>query len=262
MDPQNAPFPVPVEEQRGRFRVQRVEMLPYPFFPDVRADGMAKGHPALVGLQNVTTPWASPLTVSPPDGVTAEVLLESSDESWLDPSGRIEPDLRRFPEGGFGPGPETETGSAVLAVSLTGVFPSHFADRDDPSQPPADAPAEPPAPLLEDSLPDARLTVIGSSEIVSDLIVGLASRMGGEVHRSNLQLLQNVIDWSLEDTDLLAIRSSGSFTRTLAPLDETQARAWELSCYGVSLLLLVVVIGVARRLGRVQPLRPAAEARA
>lgn len=262
MDPQNAPFPVPVEEQRGRFRVQRVEMLPYPFFPDVRADGMAKGHPALVGLQNVTTPWASPLTVSAPEGVVAEVLLESSQASWLDPSGRIEPDLRRFPEGGFGPGPESETGASVLAVSLTGVFPSHFAGRDEPPPPPAEAPAQPPAPLLEESLPDARLTVIGSSEIVSDLIVGLASRMGGEVHRSNLQLLQNVIDWSLEDTDLLAIRSSGSFTRTLVPLDEAQARAWELSCYGVSLVLLVAVIGVARRLGRVQPLRAAAEARA
>ena len=42
----------------------------------------------------------------------------------------------------------------------------------------------------------------------------------GASHRSNLQLVQNLIDWSVEDSDLLAIRGGGAFTRTLAPLDD------------------------------------------
>jgi ABC-2 type transport system permease protein len=248
MDPQNASFPVPVEEQRGMFRVQRIEMLPYPFFPDIRRDGMAQGHPALVGLQNVTTPWASPLVVEPPEGVEAEILLESSPESWRNTSGSIEPDLRRFPEVGFGP--EGEIGRSVLAASLTGVFPSHVAGR----QAEETTDGGPPPRLLESSLPDARVTVIGSAEIVSDLMIQLAARMGGEVHRSNLQLLQNLVDWSLEDTDLLAIRSAGSFARTLVPLDESEARAWELGCYGLSAGLLGLVTLLPRRLRHVEPL--------
>lgn len=259
MDPQNASFPVPVEEQRGMFRVQRVEMLPYPFFPDVRRDGMASGHPALVGVQNVTTPWASPLIVAPPEGVTAESLLFSSDASWRNASGQIEPDMKRFPGVGFGP--EGETGRVLLAASLTGVFPSAFADRPSPLAEPG--PDGAPAGIddtLKTSLPDARLTVIGSSEIISDLMVQLASRMGGEVHRPDLQFVQNLIDWSVEDTDLLQIRSSGSFARTLIPLDEDQARAWEFGCYAASIALLGAVVLVARRLRRVRPLVPAAGA--
>ncbi len=259
MDPQNASFPVPVEEQRGMFRVQRVEMLPYPFFPDVRRDGMASGHPALVGLQNVTTPWASPLVVAPPDGVSAESLLSSSDASWRNTSGRIEPDMERFPGVGFGP--EGEIGRVVLAASLTGVFPSAFADRPSPlAQPGPDGAPAGIDDTLKTSLPDARLSVIGSSEIISDLMVQLASRMGGEVHRPDLQFVQNLIDWSVEDTDLLQIRSSGSFARTLIPLDEDQTWRWELGCYAASLTLLAGVILVARRLGRVRVLLPSAGA--
>jgi len=262
LDPRNASFPVPVEEQRGMFRVQRIELLPYPFFPDVRRDGMAAGHPAMVGLQNVTTPWASPLSVSAPEGVESVVLLESSSGSWTDSSGRLEPDLRRFP--GLGYGPDGDVGASLLAVSLSGVFPSHFADRPSPLFDAADSEdgegeADLTGRTAKTSLHDARLTVVGSSELVSDLLVQLASRPGGEVHRSNLQLVQNLIDWSLEDTALLSIRSSGSFARTLRPLDPAQARSWEIGCYAVSAALLIAVTLGARRFGRVAPIRAATE---
>ena len=267
MDPQNASFPVPVEEQRGMFRVQRIEMLPYPFFPDVRRDGMASGHPALVGLRNVTTPWASPVEATPPEGVTAEVLLESSPGAWRNTSGSIEPDMRRFPETGFGP--TGDVGQEVLAVSLTGVFPSHYADKPSPifdgdGSGSGDGGVTPgTGRTIKTSLPDARLTVIGSAEIVSDLILQLAGRPGGEVHRSDIQLVQNLIDWSVEDTDLLQIRSSGSFARTLDPIDEATARAWEIGCYAVSAALLAVATFVPRQRRRgVTPLIAGAEATA
>ena len=57
---------------------------------------------------------------------------------------------------------------------------------------------------LKESLPDARLVVLGSSEMVSDLLIQIAGGFTGEVHRSNYQLVQNLVDWSVEDTDLLS----------------------------------------------------------
>ena len=252
MDTQNAPFPIPVQEQRGMFRVQRIQMLPYPFFPDIRRDGFLVDHPALAGIQNVTTPWASPLRVSAPDGVEAQTLLSSSTESWLNTTGSIEPDLRLYPETGFAPGPELE--SQVLAVSLSGSFPSHFTGRPSPlftadGEQPPDSSAEPDSTgrTIKRSLPDARLIVLGSAEIASDLLLQLANQPGGEVHRGDLQLVQNLVDWSVEDTDLLTIRSTGAFARTLRPMTEAEARTWEIASYGVTLALLVAATLIPRQ---------------
>jgi ABC-2 type transport system permease protein len=255
MDPQNAPFPVPVEEQRGPFRVQRIEMLPYPFFPDVRRDGMAEGVPALVGLQSVTTPWASPLEIDAAAGLDVLVLLESSPASWLQTSGVIEPNLELFPGTGFGPTGEQKR--RVLAAVLTGTFHSTFANddaNDDAAGDEGDAGNRTDR-GIETSLPDARLIVIGSAEIVSDLMLQLAAQVGGEMHRGNLQLLQNLIDWSLEDTELLTIRTAGRFARTLAPLSEAQARSWEVGSYvACTALLALVTVWPRRRRARVTPI--------
>ena len=257
MDPQNAPFPIPVEEQRGMFRLQRIRLLPYPFFADIRRDGFAQDHPALATIQNVTMPWASPLSVTPPDGVVAETLLTSSAGSWLETNGSIEPDLQRYPERGFAA--TGELGSRTLAVALEGRFPSYFAERPSPlfgdtSKPesPAEPGEEPDATgrTLKQSLPDARLVVLGSAEVVSDLMLQIASQMGGEVHRGDLQLVQNLVDWSVEDTDLLSIRSTGAFARTLRPMGEGEARIWETSSYALSLVMLVAVALAPRRLRR------------
>lgn len=256
MDPQNAAFPMPVTESRGGFRVQRIRMMPYPFFVDVRGDGFAEGQPAFQGVQNVTTPWGSSLTSTPVEGVDVTTLLESSAASWLNTSGNIDPDFVRFPADGFGP--SGETGSHVLGASVTGRFTSWFSDRQSPLFEGSDEEALDPAAdrtgrTMKESLSDARLTVLGSADMVSDLMLQLSEQPGGEVHRSNLQLLQNLVDWSVAETDLLAIRSSGSFARTLSPLTEEQTRRWEIGIYAVTALLLgaaTLVPGRRRRNAR------------
>jgi ABC-2 type transport system permease protein len=258
MDPQNASFPIPVSEQRGGLRLQRIRMLPYPFFPDVRGDAFADAQPAFLGITNVTTPWASPLELVPIDGLESEILMSSSEGSWLNVSGDIEPDLVRFPETGFEP--VGDTASRVLGVSLTGRFPSYYAARPSPlfegseAEQAQDA-ADRTGRTMKESLPDAKLVVVGSSEMVSDLMMQLANGPGGEVHRNNLQLVQNLVDWSVESTDLLSIRSSGAFARTLRPMGEAESRGWELGVYGLTaLLLLGVTLIPARRRSRAQSL--------
>ena len=78
--------------------MQRIRLIPYPFFPDIRQDGFGGNHPALAGLQNVTMPWSSALSIEPVEGLSAEVLLRTSEQSFTNESGRIEPDFANYPE--------------------------------------------------------------------------------------------------------------------------------------------------------------------
>jgi ABC-2 type transport system permease protein len=253
MDPQNAPFPIPVTETRGGLRFQRIRLLPYPPFADVRNDGFAADQPALMGLANVTTPWSSPIALTAPEGVEAVALIETSSGSWLETDGDLEPDFVRHGEAGFGP--SGETGAQLVAASLSGRFPSYFAARPSPlfegsAAEDRDGAADRTGRTQKLSLPDARLVVLGSADLVSDLVMQLSAQPGGEVHRSNLQLLQNLVDWSVEDTDLLAIRTSGAFARTLRPMEEGEARVYETGIVLGTAALLALVTGVpARRRG-------------
>jgi ABC-2 type transport system permease protein len=108
---------------------------------------------------------------------------------------------------------------------------------------------------LKQSLPDARLVVLGSMDLVSDLVMQLSAQPGGEVHRSNLQLIQNLVDWSVEDTDLLSIRSSGAFARTLRPIEEQEARVFETGVVAwMAAMLAGVTLLPSRRRRRVRAL--------
>lgn len=242
MDTQSALFPVPVREQRGAMTLERIQLMPYPMFPDVRSDGFDSSHPTLSGLASLTVPWASPLQVTAPEGVTAVELLHSTDESWFRAGSNIDPNFAQFPETGFGRLTES-TSEQVLATALTGSFPSWFADRPSPlMEGSADVAAEGSADYtgqtLDRSPADARLVVVGSASLVGDLTMQLAQQPGGEAHRSNVQFVENLLDWSVQDTELMQIRGSGAFARTLKPLDDSQRQWWELSQVAFGLMLL------------------------
>ncbi len=258
MDSQNVSFPVPVSGSRRGVRYQRIHLLPYPFFPDIRKEGFDGEQPPFVGLANVTMPWASPLELVPPEGIVAETLVETSPDSWRNQTGVIEPDFDRYPGNGFGPaGPRT---ARVVGASLSGRLPSHYSDRPSPlfegtSAEEATATADRTGRTLKQSLPDARLVVLGSMDLVSDLVMQLSAQPGGEVHRSNLQLIQNLVDWSVEDTDLLSIRSSGAFARTLRPIEEQEARVFETGVVAwMAAMLAGVTLLPSRRRRRVRAL--------
>lgn len=240
LDLQSATFPVPVRERRGGVVLERVELVPYPFFPDVRRDGMAE-HPVLAGLGSLTMPWASALRVNAPDGVDAVTLVETSEDAWQRDSRDIEPDFDRYPATGF-PTNSDAMERQPLAVALTGTFPSYFADRPSPvfgtEASPADEEADRTGRTLTRSLPGARVVVVGTAELASDLMMSLAQQPGGEMHAGNIALVENLVDWSTEDTDLLAIRSASGIVRTLRPLEEHERRAWELGQLALAALLV------------------------
>jgi len=255
MDPANAKFPIPVMEQRGQFQIQSVKLIAYPPFPDIRNSGFNPQHAALASLGNVTMPWSSPVTLTQPDmeGVTFEYLLETSDESWLNATGNIDPDFKRFPEKGFGP--SGDIGKQVVAATGSGRFTSYFADKTNPLFSDEEG-----GRTLKSSVADGRLVVLGSSELASDIMMQLAQQPNGEVHRGNLQLLQNVIDWSVADTDLLSIRTGGAFARTLVPMTDEERTQAELMTYAPMLALMIGIVAiplVRRRMVKPIPMKEA-----
>lgn len=267
MDPQNARFPVPVRERRGAFVLERIEMMSYPFFPDIRREGFKEGHIALAGLPNVALTWASPLELTAQgEGVESEVLLKTSAGSWLRESTDLQPDFDRYPDSGFGVPEGAKTGPQTVAVTLRGTLKSYFADKPSPLFDDAKAEgekaegekkADATGRTLKQSLPDARLVVVGSSEFASDIVAQLGQQIGGGPYRGNMILVRNLVDWALEDTDLLEIRSAGAFAWTLRKPadDEWSYETWEKAIYGIAvgLWLSLAALALTRR-RRVAPL--------
>lgn len=283
MDEQNEPFPIPVTRNLGGLQIQEIRQVNYPYFVDVRPNGMAEDSPAVANLPAVTLNWVSPLTIDDKDTEHSVVkLLESSPNSWTSTSTNIQPDFQRYPNVGFAPG--ANMAAQTLAVSSQGVFNSYFSDRPDPrvaareqkAKEEAAAAADdvkeesldnapgkkkgdaypdpdkrpkgaeekvtlPDAPVIKKSPESARLVVVGSAEFVNDTVFSISQSMSQDRFMNSLSFLQNLIDWSVEDQDLLVIRSRGTFARLLMPLTRQQQTFWEGLNYGIAIVALLAV---------------------
>jgi ABC-2 type transport system permease protein len=246
MDPRNEPFPVQVQRQVAGASVMEIQELSYPFFVDIRQDSMDKGSPIVSSLPAVTLQWTSPLQIDQEknSGRNVSVLLQSTDESWLRTSIDVIPDTELYPEYGFPI--EGEQAARPLAVAIRGSFESFFKDRPSPFQEtaPVTTTVEPPLGTITVSPESSRLTVIGSVEFIDDAVLNISSRLSADRYLNNLQFVQNAVDWSVEDEDLLSIRSRGTYARLLKSLDEGDQSLWEGLNYAVGLVALVVIGGV------------------
>jgi ABC-2 type transport system permease protein len=243
LDPQNEPFPIQVPRTVGGVTVTEIQQLPYPYFVDVRSDGMAPDSSVTANLPAVTLQWTSPLTMTVESSADREVtvLLNSTSESWSGSSLEVTPDNETYPEMGFPTGEPQR--SFPLAVAVRGAFQSYFKDKASPLQAEAGATQAVTGTLgtVAFSPSSARLVVFGSAEFVDDALLQLSQSMSGDRYLYNLQLMQNAVDWSVEDEDLLSIRSRGTFARLLEPLDKGQQTLWEGLNYGVALVALVAI---------------------
>ncbi len=256
MDTQNQPFPVTVARQVGNMQVQEIQAIDYPFFVDIRPDSMDTDSPILANLPAVTLNWASPVQLDEAknEGRETAVLLQSSSGSWLTTNTSTQPNFDLYPQNGFPV--EGKQQSYPLAVSVQGQFESYYKNNPSPFEAGAEdaiaatttdqAPAQPVATITE-SPESSRLVVIGSAAFAEDSILQLSAALTQEQYLNNLQFAQNVVDWSAEDLDLLAIRSRGASVRVLQPMTEGEESVWETANYVVALAALVVVYALWRR---------------
>lgn len=249
MDPQNEPFPVPVTRNVGGVQIQEIQAVSYPPFVDVRPDAMAKDSPITANLPAVTLAWSSPVNAAGAEqsGREATTLLSSGPQSWATANAQAQPNLDAFPQLGFpvdGP-----TGAQPLAVAVQGPFASAFAGKTlaAPTPDPNQTETAPPdlnalqSARLDRSPDTARLVVIGSSEFLNDTVFDISSSLNPEGPIHSLQLLQNAVDWSVQDLDLLGIRARGTQARVLEPLSASDERFWEVLNYAVALIILIVI---------------------
>lgn len=259
MDPQNEPFPTEINRDVGGLIVRELQAVDYPFFVDVRPDGMDRNNPIVSRLPAVTMNFVSPIELDEQKNAGRKVttLLKSTNQSWLRTSTDLQPNFQANPEFGFPV--EGERKSHVLAVAVQGAFESYFKGKPSPlAAAPTPAPTSAPAPageatpeptptpeparpvgaLIEQSPDTARLVVVGSAEFLNDVLLDLSSRLSQNRFLNNLQFIQNAADWTVEDLDLLDIRSRGTVTRVLRPLSEAERRTWEIVNYAVVLAAL------------------------
>jgi ABC-2 type transport system permease protein len=261
LDPQNEPFPIQVDRKVGDLTVREVEAMNYPFFVDVRPDGMDKGSPIVANLPAMTVNWASPVTVDEAKNRDrkVDILLKSSSESWLQNGLSIQPDMEAFPGVGF---PVAgDLASRPLAVAVRGSFESYFKGKPSPIQASTDVTNTAETPVtavtgaIEQSPDTARLVVVGSSDFLTDVIFQISSSLSQDRYLNSLRFLQNAVDWSAEDLDLLGIRARGAGTRVLAPLPKGRQALWEGLNYALVILALAGIgLGWYLRLRHEKPM--------
>jgi len=267
LDPQNAAFPIPVDREIGGFVVRETQMVNYPYFIDIRSDGMTQESGITSGLNQVTLTWPSPILVDQEKNQARQVirLLESSPEAWTSDSLNIQPDYNTHVQYGFPVG--EEQGRQLLSVLVEGRFDSFFKDKPSPLtavDEEADVEAdtdnmttnemeqneqeetEPePEPaisrLIDRSAESSRIILFASNTFLADEMLNLATSGLGTRYLNPVELIENAVDWSLEDRDLLEIRGRAQFSRTLNPqVHETQV-FWEYLNYGLALLGLFLI---------------------
>ncbi|MEZ5551801.1 MAG: Gldg family protein [Pseudomonadales bacterium] len=269
MDPQNAAFPAPVTRRVGGFNFQEMVMLDYPYFVDVRNEGLNEEVGFLAGLPQLTVSWASPVEVDAEKNASRTVteLLSSSPDSWLSDATDIMPRIDEQGAGAFQV--SGETGRHPLGVMIEGRFDSAFAgtrspllgepesdtelDADDAGE--SEAAAETTtenelgvvSTVIQRSPESARLIVFGSNSFLSDQFLRLVGSAEGVIYGNTTQMLVNIVDWTLEDRSLLSIRTRGHFNRTLPPLQDTEQLVIEVFNYVFAVLGIGLVFLVHRR---------------
>jgi ABC-2 type transport system permease protein len=256
MDPQNEPFPVQVARNVSGMQIQEIRALNYPFYIDIRSDGMAGNHAIVSGLAALTLNWASPITIDEAKNSEREVtvLLSSTAGSWTTTDTKIQPDLEKYPQVGFAEGSDKK--SYPLAVAIQGSFESYFKGKASPLAGTADAPADIAAGTIEVSPESARLVVLGSAAFLDDIVFQISASFSGDRYLNSLKLAQGAVSWSTEDLDLLTIRTRGMAVRVLKIVSERTQSLWEAGNYLIALLALVI-IGAAWNVRR-QTRRPLA----
>ena len=270
LDEQNSAFPIPVERQVGMFRVRETRLINYPYFLDIRPSGMTDTEGLLAGIRQLSLSWASPIVVDSAKDNHRHVveLLHSSPRSWTSDSLNIQPDFEKYGPAGFKVG--DDLGPKTVGLLAEGTFNSWFAGKPSPLLSAAEKDKEKKdtkgktdkdktkakkdekitiGRVIAHSPESARIFLFSSNTFLTDTAIGLLSSVLHTGYQAPVQLMTNVVDWSLEDRGLLAIRGRSQFARTLLPLSRKEQMFWEYLNYGLAGagLLLIWLLRVAAR---------------
>jgi len=211
--------------------------MPYHYWP--RAADLSRENPVVAGLDAVTFPWTSSITLSEdaPDGVLVEPLARSSGRSWSVPA-----TSSLDPRQAFAPPPdvaedviEGRAPGIVLAAALSGPFRSAFAEKpvivDNDGDPEFTRPPD----IIRHGQP-SRIIMIGNSRMFENTLL--------RQFPSNAVLFLNAIDWLALGESLIGVRSKAVVDRPLAEVgDRERATMKFLATFGVPIVLVAFGLG-------------------
>ena len=260
LDPQNAAFPAPITRNLGGFQVQEMRMLDYPYFADIRGEGLNDDNLITSELPQLTMTWASPVDINEQKNSARTItpLLRSSSQSWLSSSTDVMPKVTRQGMSAFSP--EGEQKSHLLGLVNEGRFDSYFAGKNSPlidaenkdeaatqEEGATQDDAFDVSSVIERSPDSARIILFSSNEFLNDQVLQMLGSAQQTSYVNSVQMLANAIDWSLEDSGLLSIRSRGHFNRTLPPMEKDEQMFWEYLNYALAALAIIVIAVWERR---------------
>ena len=101
--------------------------------------------------------------------------------------------------------------------------------------------------VIQKSPTSSRIVLFSSNDFLRDQTLTIANSAVGSEYLGSLELAANAVDWAIEESGLLSIRSRGHFNRTLPPMEHDTQLFWEYLNYGLMVLALIIIALVRRR---------------
>ena len=206
----------------------------YPHWIGVLPESGNLEHPVSARFGGVDLFWPSPLELHSPEGVEAMPLFTSTGDAWvMRDTFYTNPDAAYL----FERDAVQTRGLKILGASLTGIFPSWFANAPKPTRDGSD-----------EELPDmparprpSRIIVVGDTDFATAII----SASGG---RQNLDFLLQAADWLGNDDDIIGIRNresqAGRLDRIIDPEKRSAAMRLAQLVNVILMPLLVIFAGL------------------
>lgn len=236
LDPYCLTIPFQVQSPYGG---SMISLVKYPHWISVDSRFVSATNPITSRFQGLDLFWPSPMTLAAPQGVTAEVLVKSSDKAWRSTS--------NFPinpqdEASFYAESQSTKGQYVLAAALTGTFPDAFAGKSLPKregtpadwepkkgEPPAQAPAASPS----------RIIVVSSADFATELMTYSRNQSGRSGEQDlNASFILSSADWLSSSDDIVSIRTRNYRDTRLNLIADPKAKD------GMILATYIVVLGI------------------
>ncbi|GHV08577.1 hypothetical protein FACS189485_20230 [Spirochaetia bacterium] len=210
----------------------QIKIIRYPHWVGALGENGNPAHPVSARFAGVDLFWPSHIEVTVPEGVDAETLFTTTAEGWVQKE-----NFATNPEIGYlmEPDGSADPGKKILALSLSGNFPSWFKGVPKPER---EGSAEELPDLPRENRP-SRIVVISDSDFVTDLLQYTGSRQ-------NLDFVIQAIDWLGNDEGLTGIRSRQSQT---GRLDKISNPARRTQVMGFAQFLNVIIIPLAVIIG-------------
>jgi ABC-type uncharacterized transport system involved in gliding motility auxiliary subunit len=238
LDTSSLSIPIQSAGQNG---ITQIRILRYPFWVSVKDQTANKDHPISSELGGLDLFWASPLKLTPPEGVEGTVLFTSTPEAWLMTGDFvIHPDQIFL----FNREEDTTRGAKDLAAALSGKLPSWFNGVEKPWRE-----------GVEDELPDlppepkeSRIVVVGDVDLGGGFVQYTRSQQ-------NLEFIVKALDWLSNDDDIIAIRNRQAVLGRLDKIIDPEkregaigfARIFNIVVVPVLIIILGFIIAIRRR---------------